>query len=776
MRIVRSTKVRTATLAAALMCAASQAHAAQAAACNLSAYKAADGLMAEADANGLKITWAGDAGQSGRLQIAVQNGAPVIQELALRQGDGAWTPVLTNVVPDFAVVTGVRRISSQQLAPMRDLKIPINKENVDKYRWEPFWDAPLDLTTPPKTGQFSTSWTPIEGVPEAGQAGLPRDPSEIQRASAMWRLSGCSVRTDGARLVIDYPGVELGVFNGLLRFTVFRGTNMIRQEVIGKTTKEWVAYKYDAGLKGLPIADTTHVVWRDTSGAWQNNRLRGGLNKTAVPLRAANRLAAAETAGGAITAFPPPHRFFFAREVSTNMGYNYFRKDSAGSYSFGIRQNEHEDLSFPVYQRNWALYSARPGTEQQMTVFLYPSLAKGVDAIGKSMAFTNNDAYKPIPGFQVMNHHYHSDLGATLVKEGNADVIPQDIVAFKAMGLNIVSPIDSVQMSLFSESGGDAPNAQAPDVVKRRQQANAERMEITKMAIAGAKILSDDTFLVLPSQEVFRSPLGGHTDLIFSKGVYWDERLPGQPFEEMHPEYGKIYHIATADDFMAMARKENIIISMPHPRSKGSTGFPDAVKDTAAFNDPQYLGFGARWGMGLDGSERRLCEYRCWPLLDDMANWLADKNTPLKRMISISEVQEQLPGDDIYGISPATYVRLAKLPPPEDVTPLIEALKSGYTFWTSGEVLVPNFEVQGKGRQAKVVADVSWTFPLDFVEVVWGDGKATGREIVPATNFAPFGSHRFEIPFNATGKKWVRFAAWDSASNGAVLQPVRLQK
>jgi hypothetical protein len=36
------------------------------------------------------------------------------------------------------------------------------------------------------------------------------------------------------------------------------------------------------------------------------------------------------------------------------------------------------------------------------------------------------------------------------------------------------------------------------------------------------------------------------------------------------------------------------------------------------------------------------------------------------------------------------------------------------------------------------------------------------------------GTRHFEIPFNAAGKKWVRFAAWDSAGNGAMAQPIKL--
>jgi hypothetical protein len=32
-----------------------------------------------------------------------------------------------------------------------------------------------------------------------------------------------------------------------------------------------------------------------------------------------------------------------------------------------------------------------------------------------------------------------------------------------------------------------------------------------------------------------------------------------------------------------------------------------------------------------------------------------------------------------------------------------------------------------------------------------------------------------KIPFDAAGKKWVRFAIWDSAGDGAYLQPIALR-
>jgi len=93
---------------------------------------------------------------------------------------------------------------------------------------------------------------------------------------------------------------------------------------------------------------------------------------------------------------------------------------------------------------------------------------------------------------------------------------------------------------------------------------------------------------------------------------------------------------------------------------------------------------------------------------------------------------------------------------------------------TSGEVLIPHYAVTGTGDQRTIEADVEWTFPLDFVEVVWGDGQKTNRQIISTTETAGFGQRHFEIPFDATGKKWVRFAAWDIAGNGALVQPVKL--
>jgi hypothetical protein len=42
--------------------------------------------------------------------------------------------------------------------------------------------------------------------------------------------------------------------------------------------------------------------------------------------------------------------------------------------------------------------------------------------------------------------------------------------------------------------------------------------------------------------------------------------------------------------------------------------------------------------------------------------------------------------------------------------------------------------------------------------LVWSDGTHVDRQIINLTDTTPFGTKTFKIPFDATGKKWVRFA------------------
>jgi len=769
--------------------------------CNVAHYKASPGLTAAVANNAATITWDGDNRQELRLRLTINGGTPTIEELAIKRQGGAWTTLLSHAAPDFRVVSGLRRITNQQLDPLAGLGVKITQEVLDREKWEAFWDAPLNI--PGGESAHNNTTPPQRGV--LNQPGLPRKPEEVRRDAAVYHAQGCEITTNGARIEVSFPGVQLGVFAGRLQYTVYKGTNLIRQEIIAKTSEPSVAYKYDAGVKGVELIPAAKIAWRDLKNSSQELGLGDAAAADAVTVKTNNRVLATEVPGGSITTFPPPHTYFWAREVDYNLGYNWYRKDSKSSYSFGIRQAEREesvaqeDRGSEDRSQNFALLSARPGTWQRMPVYFYASAEAAAKGIDSALAFTRGDHFKALPGYQVMATHFHMGLVRRARQAGGLDAKVSDLEVMKAAGIKIVAPIDGGSYvpgsagvddpkwfkwtrGLGAPLGGDIGPTDGPEEGARgagKGKGNGDPFQAMATYYETARLQSNPDFVVMPNSEVLRGEvsraLGGHSDVFVSHPTFWSQgRAAGQPLVENDPKHGKIYHLGSTADMMEMAHRENMLIYIPHPRSKGSAGFPDGVKDTAHFLDANYRGIGFRWGMGLDGSEQRLCEYRCLPLLDDMNNWVADKPTPPKYIQAISEVYEQGYGDDIYANNPVNYVKIGTLPPPGDWGPIVNAMAQGDYFVTSGEVLIPSYSVEGAGSHRTIVADVQWTFPLEFVEVVWGDGKRTDRQVISATGLPAFGSHRFQIPFSTDGKKWVRFAAWDSAGNGAMVQPIKL--
>ncbi|MES3008689.1 MAG: hypothetical protein V4751_13055 [Pseudomonadota bacterium] len=722
-----------------------QSSQAQSVSCDLGSYDSASGIAVSNTATGPQLLWNGTGNQQLQMQLAIVAGEPIIQSLQVREGRAAWQTLLTDARIEFTIVEGLRRISNQQLEPLRDLGVELTADVVDRYKWDVFWDAPLDLREEISTGNPP----PADGV--ANQPGLPRTAEEVRRGSIDYDVSGCEVISDGARVEVSFPGVTLGSFSGALTLTVYEGTNLIRTEVLAATQLPSVAYKYDVGLSGLDLEgpdpdDSAAVVWRDTSTQLQSYALAGPVNQNPVPITAANRLLVAHTNGGSIAAFPPPHTFFWAREVEINVGYNWYRKDSDDSFSIGIRQGEQEVVE--RYMANWSLYSAPPGSQQQMVGYFFPSAASVDETFEQALAFTHHDVYKALDGYKVMGSHYHTDMGRNLIASGSIDTRLRDFEVIRSAGINIAGPVD-----------------------RPREETQLQEQH---WLFEGAERHSDADFMVMPQMEN-SNILGGHWDLLFSHPVYYvDGRAPGTPLVTEHPEYGKMYNIGSAEDIMTMVEAEDMLIYMPHPRTKGSTGYPDAVAESAQFLNDRYRGVGWRWGMGSDLSEKRLSDFRVIPLLDDMNNWLVGSGLQPKSLLAITETYFKAPGDDIYANGPVTYLPLDELPTGKDYSPIINALENGEYFVTSGEVLIPSHEYSGSGAERTLRAEVEWTFPLDFVEVVYGDGQQTSSVVMSATHLPAFGSHTFEIPFPAGGQAWVRFAAWDSAGNGAMTMPVRL--
>src|SRR5215211_3090885 len=90
------------------------------------------------------------------------------------------------------------------------------------------------------------------------------------------------------------------------------------------------------------------------------------------------------------------------------------------------------------------------------------------------------------------------------------------------------------------------------------------------------------------------------------------------------------------------------------------------------------------------------------------------------------------------------YVRMNELPDFDHYGQLLESVARGDYFVSMGEVLLPKVDVSTASSDAIVVrAEVQWTFPLAFGEIVWSDGTKTFTQTFPLTDTQPFGSQTF---------------------------------
>jgi hypothetical protein len=723
--------------------------------CDMTAYKAQEGLTAQIRSGVLELSWQGERREQLRAQFMVRNGQPVVQELAARKAGGAWTVLGQNLSPEFEITSGVRRLSEQQMAPLRDLKIQLTPEVIEREKWFAFWDSPLMVPGRPGTN-----------------LDLPRKPEEIRRVWAKYNATGCQVKTDGARIEVVFPGFDAGIFSGSLQYTVYRGTNLLRQEAMASTNEPSVAYKYVSGLKGFKIADDTQVVWRDTARGWQHYGFGGAVNQQPVGLLARNRLGILEANGGSLAFLPPSHKFFWSREIETNLGYVYYRKDSEQSFSIGVRQPDRENGAKPwgvsdaVWTRrvneargdlnNFALYNAPPGTMQRMPVYFYLSPQDSRTTQAEVMAFTHDDVYKPLPGYKVLVSHFHFHLNEQMTDAGTLDQEPTWLPVFRGLGINMAILADFHSDSHPTDTGKIRFNEQ-------------------KVYFDACQRFSDRDMLLIPGEEPDAN-FGGHYMFVFPKPLFFSHvKEPakgpaGQPFEEEMPPFGKVFHTTTAATELNLLNQQHGLVWQTHPRTKGSAGYPDAVREKDFFRSDRFLG-GSYQSLPADLSQKRLCEVRCLGLLDDMNNW-----GNAKYMIAEGDTYMKYPDDETFPQLIVNYVKMDKVPKFDDGwNSLLETMRAGDYFVTSGEVLLRNSGMEGSGAKRTYTAEAEWTFPPEFAELVWGDGDTVGRQVISLTDKAPFGSQKFRIPFDAAGKKWVRFAVWDSAGNGAFTQPVHLK-
>ena len=707
------------TVALLLLGTLAEAAAPEALSVDFEGYRPDCGVVVRQDGDSIEVLWPiGE--EAGRLVLDLRPDAPRVRVLGLGAGTpGGAVDILKGVDPVTFVTVGTRVGESGRPPSMS----PFNA----------FFDAPA------------------------------RRPHQTYKAEL--DLKRVRVLSQGRRLTITLADLTAGPFSGELHFTVYAGANLIFVEAVATNKEESRAYLYDVGL----VADRPNwdrVAWTDTGGRPQSAGPEPDAADLALAVR--HRAIAAQADGGSVACFPPPHEFFFARDLTDNLKtawYGRRHRKLEARCGFGIRQSEGGGGNFAPW------YNAPPGTEQRMGVFYLLARGSAADALREALKYTHGDRFPDLPGHRTFTSHWHMATAVAAMDEqasGKARPEPDWVGIFKGMNVNIVH---------LAEFHGDG----------HPQDPGPLRLPELAAMFAECRRRSDADLLLLPGEEAnvhLRAGTPGvnpgHWLYLFPKPVAWTmTRAPGQPFAEDDPRFGTVYHVGNQGDMVRLLETEHGLAWTAHPRSKASTWAPDVYRDQAFFRSPIWLG--AAWkGMPVDLSRERLGE-RALDLLDDMANWGARRYMPGE--VDVFKVDRT---HELYGHMNINYLRLDPQPRFDDGwKPVLDALRGGRFFVTTGEVLIRDFTVGGKGSgetlrlgadaRPPLRAEFDWTFPPLSVDVISGDGHRVYRERTILADLGAFARTTLTLSPDLRDRTWVRVEAWDVAGNGAFTQPVWLE-
>ena len=564
-----------------------------------------------------------------------------------------------------------------------------------------------------------------------------------------------SVSTVGTRTVLRIGEVRAASFRGAIEITVYQGSELFNVAAVMATEIDSTAILYDAGLVGKKPGWTT-LSWSDTNNQMQ--QIPADLNQPNKAQAVKYRTLIGSNANGSLAVFPAPHQYFYPLDEAYNLDFTWYGTNYRSlipDFGIGIRQDLMGD-------RRWVPWvNAPPKTQQRLNFFCLLSTESPARALEAVKKFTHNDKYPVVPGYKTMSSHFHNEFTMKVVLAGKpVPEVPNFVTVFKNSG------VDIVHLAEFHGPG----HPKGPDSLRLRE---------LKALFEQCKRLSDKDFLLLPGEEP-NNFFGGHWLEFFPTPVYWImSRKPEMPFVMDEPGYGKVYRIADKNDMLKLLEVENGLAWTAHARTKGSTGYPDKYKEEAFFKSDRF--FGAAWkNIPADLSEPRLSR-RVLDLMDDMANWGHKKHA-----IAEADIFTMEPENETYAHLNVNYLQMDRLPDySQGWQPVLDAMQQGKFFVSTGEVLLPVFTVNGKGAgetltlpasgKATIALNIDWTFPLNFAEIISGDGKQVFRERIDLTNTLPFGKKQYSFATNLKNRKWVRVEVWDAAVNGAFTQQVWLE-
>lgn len=560
-------------------------------------------------------------------------------------------------------------------------------------------------------------------------------PAPVTHASRL-DVSAVRVISESAnRVKIVFSPLLINNYVGELTCFLYDGSPFVQLQASMKVSDPWVAYIFDALFYGNLEA----IAYRDRNGAFQK-RARANVAATEpgndAALTAKHRLMMATfpDGTGTLAAFAPPHTGVYPTDFSNNFGFL-----QAGKTFFGTRMSPSADSRY----RPWI--DAPEGSTQRMDVFLLLGPGTPEQTLATVLTYTNGDVFKSVPGHYAMAIHFHPEIVAA--HRGGGDTLTSFKQAMKAVGIQIAQPAEF--------HGPGHPMNNATDRL-------AELSDMYRLFADN----SDSTFLFVPGEE-YNNFFGGHWSYMFPKPVYftgWSGQ-GGRAYKQTNVTsggvtYPTVYQIGDTQRMLQLLRDEGGIAWASHPRVKGSRTMPDSYVDTDFYRDPLFQ-VGSWKAMPMDFSKDRL-GYRSLQLMDETAQW-----GYRKFLLGETDTFEAAPNHELYAHVNVNYVQLPAFPPKDDWSSIVDALRNGRFFNSTGEVLIYSWNASATGVQA----DVEWYFPPAFAEITWGDADGIHKLKKPLPDLKQFGRGPIRIDADLAGAKWVRFEFWDVARNGAFTQP-----
>lgn len=211
--------------------------------CDFSNYRWSDDLQAEAIDGDIVVRWRGGPvmwvrGTFGttpvgatrlRARFGLDEGGPVIRDLAMVASSGEWVSAIRDARPGFSVAEWAQQTADQSPNSVNDMR--------------------------------------PEGV-------------EISHSETTFSFQHCRVRGGVEGLEVPLNELTVGSFRRNLRFSVRHPSNELWQEAVVSPSKPLVGFACRAGLLDLARSNFTAVKWIDLSGTGPDYWPFGGMSDT----------------------------------------------------------------------------------------------------------------------------------------------------------------------------------------------------------------------------------------------------------------------------------------------------------------------------------------------------------------------------------------------------------------------------------------------------------------------------------------------------------------